>query len=82
MKFVNMVSSSTALLTNPIMGAQPKYTEEDFEECRPEDEKMMELLIKNKVRVLTNKEVTVKYYLGGYSNDNGEPIEGTVEWEK
>ena len=29
--FVNLVSSSTTLLTNPIQGLQPKYTEEDFE---------------------------------------------------
>ena len=28
--YVNLVSSSTALITNPILGVQPKYTEEDF----------------------------------------------------
>ncbi len=61
---------------------QKEYTDEDYEECRPEDEKMMELLIKNNVRVLSNKIVSVKYYLGGYSNASDDPIEGTVEWEK
>lgn len=61
---------------------QNKYTEEDYEECRPEDEKMMELLIKNNVRVLTNQMATVKYYLGGYSNESDDPIEGTTAWEK
>lgn len=59
-----------------------EYTDEDYEECRPEDEKMMELLIKNNVRVLSNEEPTVKYYLGGYSNESSDPIEGTVKWEK
>ena len=58
------------------------YTEEDYNECRPEDEKMMELLINNNVRVMCNKEVTVKYYLGGYSNETDDPIESTVQWEK
>ena len=43
---------------------------------------MMELLIKNNVRVMCNKEVTVKYYLGGYSNETDDPIEGPVQWEK
>lgn len=61
---------------------QSEYTEEDYNECRPEDEKMMELLINNNVRVMCNKEVTVKYYLGGYSNETDDPIEGTVQWEK
>lgn len=61
---------------------QNKYTEEDYEECRPEDEKMMELLIKYNVRVLTNQMPTVKYYLGGYSNESDDPIEGTTAWEK
>ena len=58
-----------------------EYTEEDYEECRPEDEKMMELLIKNNVTVKTNQEPTVKYYLGGYSNESDDPIEGTIKWE-
>lgn len=61
---------------------QREYTDEDYEECRPEDEKMMELLINNNVKVMCNNEVTVKYYLGGYSNASDDPIEGTVEWEK
>lgn len=60
---------------------QTEYTQEDYDECRPEDEKMMELLIKNHVKVLSNKEVTVKYYLGGYSNESDDPIEGTIKWE-
>ena len=29
--YVNLVSSSTNLITNPIQGVQPKYTKEDFE---------------------------------------------------
>ena len=29
--YVNLVSSSTALITNPIIGVQPKYTKEDLE---------------------------------------------------
>lgn len=61
---------------------QREYTEEDYNECRPEDEKMMELLMKNNIKVMCNKEVTVKYYLGGYSNETDDPIEGTVQWEK
>lgn len=61
---------------------QREYTDDDYEECRPEDEKMMELLINNNVKVMCNNEVTVKYYLGGYSNASDDPIEGTVEWEK
>lgn len=28
--YVNLVSSSTSLITNPIVGVQPKYSEEDF----------------------------------------------------
>ncbi|MDO5568563.1 MAG: glycosyltransferase family A protein [bacterium] len=59
-----------------------EYSIDDYEECRPEDEKMMELLIKNNVKVLSNDKATVKYYLGGYSNESEDPIEGTVKWEK
>ena len=29
--YVNLISSSTALITNPIQGVQQKYTTEDFE---------------------------------------------------
>lgn len=58
-----------------------EYTQDDYDECRPEDEKMMELLINNNVKVLSNEEPTVKYYLGGYSNECDDPIEGTVKWE-
>lgn len=58
-----------------------EYTQKDYDECNPEDEKMMKLLMQNNVKVLTNKEVTVKYYLGGYSNESDNPIEGTVKWE-
>lgn len=58
-----------------------EYSQKDFDECHPEDEKMMEMLIENKVMVLSNNEITVKYYLGGYSNNTQKSTEGSVIWE-
>lgn len=84
-KFGYTVDTNVWLLRAEIFNdkeIQNNYTEEDYEECRPEDEKMMELLIKSNVRVLSNQQATVKYYLGGYSNASDDPIEGTVKWEK
>lgn len=31
--YVNLMESATMLLVNPILGLQPKYTEQDFEKC-------------------------------------------------
>ena len=84
-KFGYTVDTNVWLLRAELFNNQEienKYTEEDYEECRPEDEKMMELLIKNNVRVLSNQMPTVKYYLGGYSNESDNPIEGTIVWER
>lgn len=56
-----------------------EYSEEDFKNVVPEDAKMMIAMQQNNVEVKTNQKVTVKYYLGGYSNGCGK-TEGTVEW--
>lgn len=58
-----------------------EYTRKDFEECHPEDEKMMNLLIEKRVMVLSNNETTVKYYLGGYSNNTQKATQGSVIWK-
>ena len=58
-----------------------EYSKKDFEECCPEDTKMMNLLIENKIMVLSNTEPTVKYYLGGYSNNVQKATEGSVIWK-
>lgn len=56
------------------------YSEDDYKNVIPEDTKMMIAMQKHNIAVKTNQKVSVKYYLGGYSNGCGE-TEGTVKWE-
>ena len=62
------------------IGIPVDYTEDDYKNVIPEDTKMMIEMQKYNVVVKTNHRVSVKYYLGGYSNGCGN-TEGTVDWE-
>lgn len=57
------------------------YTKKDREMVIPEDTKLMHVLIKNGIVIKTNSKPTVKYYLGGYSNQCSMITQGTVEWK-
>lgn len=58
------------------------YDENDWKKNITEDMKLMYMLQEKGVRVQSNKKVSVKYYLGGYSNVFDGSIEGTEVWEK
>ncbi len=62
------------------IGIPVEYTEYDYDNVIPEDAKMMRAMQKYNIVVKSNHKVSVKYYLGGYSNGCGN-TEGTVEWE-
>ena len=55
------------------------YTEDDYANITPEDAKIMQAMKSQNVVVKTNQKVSVKYYLGGYSNECGKTV-GTVKW--
>jgi len=46
-----------------------QYSEDDVVNVVTEDDKLMETLIKNRVDIACSKMPTLKYYLGGYSNN-------------
>ncbi|MBN1468107.1 MAG: glycosyltransferase family 2 protein [Fusobacteriaceae bacterium] len=58
------------------------FTTKDWEDNLAEDDKLLEGLRNNNIRIECSEEPTVLYYLGGYSNDFSESVEGTEKWEK
>ncbi|MGG4340425.1 glycosyltransferase family A protein [Paenibacillus lautus] len=59
-----------------------EFSIEDWDNNLAEDDKLMFMLQDMNIKVLTNEAVTVKYYLGGYSNVFDGSVEGTILWEK
>lgn len=52
--YVNLMEASTSLLVNPILGLQPKYTEEDFEKlCNSEVTVFQDYFTKYKVMIIS-----------------------------
>ena len=45
------------------------YSELDWKDLTTEDDKLMKLIIDNKIQVACSEQVTFKYYLGGFTSD-------------
>lgn len=68
--YVNLMNSSTQLLVNPIMGLQPKYTEEDLEKYSSE----------RNVRILCGSKPLIFYGEPSLQHQHGrEGLETAVE---
>ncbi len=58
-----------------------RFDHGDWKENLAEDDKMMFWFMENNKKVLPNGVVSVKYYLGGYSNIYDGSVEGTIAWK-
>lgn len=78
------VDTNTWLFKKSIFGddfqIDYNFSIEDWEENIAEDEKMMFWLMKNSIDMRPTHDVTVKYYLGGYSNTFGNSTDITDVW--
>lgn len=45
-----------------------EYSDEDWVSMTTEDDKLMQLLVENRIKIACTGKPTLKYYLGGYSN--------------
>ena len=53
------------------------YTNTDWEEIVTEDDKLIDSLVSNGVPIRCTYQPTLKYYVGGYSNNFGDTVRGT-----
>lgn len=45
-----------------------EYSDSDWETMTTEDDKLIDVLVRNRINISCTKKATLKYYLGGYSN--------------
>ncbi len=58
------------------------FTQEDWENNLAEDDKLMYKMIEKGYKAYNNGATTVKYYLGGYSNEFNGSEDGTIVWKE
>lgn len=59
------VFERTLLLEHPF---PEEYTDADWISMTTEDDKLIDVLVRNRIRIACTQRPTLKYYLGGYSN--------------
>lgn len=74
---VLLVDQSVWLIRRKVLLDLPipeTFTEEDYRNNAAPDDKLLERLIKNGVRIFSTRQPTVRYYLGGISNNYRQPV--------
>ncbi|MCC8136008.1 MAG: hypothetical protein LIO40_04960 [Ruminococcus sp.] len=64
--YVNLMESSTMLLVNPILGLQPKYTEQDYEKFCSDYEKLCNIEGENNIISISTTENMVNIFFKKY----------------
>jgi glycosyltransferase involved in cell wall biosynthesis len=70
--YVMQVDTNVWLLDTELLRKYPIpeiFTKHDWEQNLAEDDKMLENFVKSGIDMICNNQTTVRYYLGGYSND-------------
>jgi hypothetical protein len=65
------------------VGFRERYDEDDWREVVPEDNKLLRDLIRLRVRIESTRRPTLRYFLGGYSNDfrqGAAPADSAPRW--
>lgn len=80
----SMVDTSEWLFETEFLweiGFVERYSAEDWETSRTEDSKLLDKIVRLGLRIPSTKKATLRYYLGGYSNNWSDEAADLMGWQ-